>query len=84
MAQKQVAIVEKLAKIALDRKGKEFNRVNQLETALDYAQNRKDIRKSAYDQAVKNTGVFQGLYDAALSLFNKMNDLLSLANQQFI
>lgn len=84
MAHKQVAVVERLAKIALDRKGIEFNRVNQLETALDYAQNKKAIRKSAYDQAVKNAGLFQTLYDAALSLFNQMNDLLSLANKQFI
>jgi hypothetical protein len=74
-------VVEKLAKIALDRKGAEFNRVNALETALDYAQNRKAIKKSAYNQAVKDTGIVQTLYDAAFALFNKLSDLLSLANK---
>lgn len=84
MAHTQAEVVEKLAKIALDQKGAQFNRLNALETKLDNAQAKLALKKSAYEQAAKNTGIIQSLLDAASSLFNKMTKILEAINQQFI
>jgi len=66
-----------LVKIALDQKGLQFDKANALKTKLDSAQAKYALKETAYDQAVKSTGIVQAIFDAASALFDKFSKLLA-------
>ena len=66
-----------MAKIALNQKGLQFDKANALEIKLDNAKAKYAIKKTAYEQAVKNTGIVHAIFNAASALFDKMSKFLA-------
>lgn len=80
----QLFVVEQLVKLTREQVAKRSDILNNATNRLKRAQGIKELKETAYNQAVNTTNDAQSLYDIAANLVNKFKQALSDMTALFI